>query len=233
VIRSWVLVPGWGADAAAFDAVRARLPGMTTRIVGWEELCLRGRSALEEACAALGPGPVGLAGWSLGALLALDAALAAPGRHAALALVAATARFCGDGEGHPGAEPRALRVMSARLGRDRDAVVGAFAATCAAPDGGAEGASWWAAQAARFETGALARGLAALGALDLRGGLAALSAPVRILHGEADAVVPAAAAAALAEACPDGRLSLLPGRGHALPFTAPDEVAALIAGLAG
>lgn len=231
--RSWVLVPGWGADAVAFDAVRARLPGIATRVVGWDDLCVRGHAALEEACAALGPGPVGLAGWSLGALLALEAALAAPGRHAALALVAATARFCGDGEGHPGAEPRALRAMSARLGRDRDAVVGAFAATCAAPDGGAEAGAWWEAQAARFDTGALARGLAALAALDLRGGLAALPAPVRILHGEADAVVPAAAAAALAKACPDGRLALVPGRGHALPFTAPDEVAALIAGLAG
>jgi pimeloyl-[acyl-carrier protein] methyl ester esterase len=230
VTVGWVLLPGWGADASTFDAVRARLAGIATRVVGWDEVGLRGREVVDEACAALGPGPVGLAGWSLGALLALDAAIAAPGRYAALALVAGTARFCADGEGHPGTEPRALRAMTARLARDRDGVLRGFAAACAAPDGGAGGGAWWAAQAARFGADALARGLAALAALDLRADLAALRIPVRLLHGEQDGVVPAAAAAALAARCADGRLSVLPGRGHALPFTAPAEVAALLAG---
>jgi pimeloyl-[acyl-carrier protein] methyl ester esterase len=232
VIASWVLVPGWGADGSAFDGVRARLPGTATRVVGWEAVLARGSAAIEEACAALGPGPVGLAGWSLGALLALEAARAAPGRHAGLALVAATARFCADGEGHPGADPRALRAMSARLARDAGAVLRGFAAACAAPDGGDAAAAWWAAQAARHAAAALARGLDALATLDLRGGLAGLRIPVRLVHGERDAVVPVAAAAALAERCPDARLTVLPGRGHALPFTAPEDLAAVLAEVA-
>lgn len=227
----WVLVPGWGADAGAFAAVQARLPGIATRVVCWDEACARGRVAIEEACAALGPGPVRLAGWSLGALLVLDAAAAAPGRHAGLALVAGTARFCDDGRGHPGAAPRALRAMAARLRRDAPAVVRGFAAACAAPDGGEEAGAWWSAQAARFGPAALARGLDALDLLDLRGGLAALRLPVRLLHGERDGVVPVAAAEALAAGCADARLTVLPGRGHALPFTAAAEVAALLAGL--
>lgn len=227
----WILVPGWGADATAFDRVRARLAGQAIRVVGWEALLARGRGAIDEAAAALGPGPVRLAGWSLGALLALDAALAAPGRFAALALIAGTARFCGDGEGHPGAAPRALGAMRARLSREREGVLRGFAAACAAPDGGGEGAAWWEAQAARFDPDALAGGLAALATLDLRGDLPALRLPVRLVHGERDAVVPLAAAAALATRCPDARLTVLPGRGHALPFTAPDAVASLLAEL--
>jgi pimeloyl-[acyl-carrier protein] methyl ester esterase len=226
----WVLVPGWGADEVAFAAVQARLPRVATRVVGWDAVLARGGAAVEEACLALGPGPVRLAGWSLGALLALEAAIAAPGRHAGLALIAGTARFCGDGEEHPGVTPRALRALAARLGREPAAAVRGFAAWCAAPDGGDAAGGWWSAQAGRFAPQALARGLDALAALDLRGGLAALRAPVRLLHGERDGVVPVAAAAALAARCADGRLTVLPGRGHALPFTAPDEIAALLAG---
>jgi pimeloyl-[acyl-carrier protein] methyl ester esterase len=228
----WILVPGWGADAEAFAGVLARLPGVAARVVGWDDLLVRGRPALDEACGALGPGPVRLAGWSLGALLALDAALAEPGRFAGLALVSGTARFCADGEGHPGTEPRALRAMSARLGRDPDPVLRAFAASCAAPDGGAEASAAWLAQASRFPPDALARGLAALGALDLRAGVAALRIPIRLLHGGADAIVPAAAAEALAARLPDARLTVLAGRGHALPLAAPAEVAALLRELA-
>ena len=226
----FVLVPGWGAGPGAFEEVLARVPGIAARVVGWDELLARGDAALAEACAALGPGPVRIAGWSLGALLALDAALAAPGRFAGVALVAGTARFCADGEGHPGAEPRALRAMAARLSRDPDAVRRAFAAACGAPEGGAA-AAWWEAQAAGFAAPALRRGLEALAALDLRRRAGALRVPVRLVHGGADAVVPPAAAAALAASLPDARLRVLPGHGHALPHTAPAAVAATLAEL--
>jgi pimeloyl-[acyl-carrier protein] methyl ester esterase len=225
----WILVPGWGAGADAFDEVLRRLPGVPARAVGWDELLVRRDETLAEACAALGPGPVRIAGWSLGALLALDAALAAPGRFAAVAIVSGTARFCADGEGHPGAEPRALRAMSARLARDPDAVRRSFAASCAAPDGGEAAAAWWLAQAERFSPDALTRGLAALAALDLRSRSGALRLPVRMLHGERDAVVPFAAAAQLAASLPDARLTALAGCGHALPRSAPAAVAALLA----
>jgi pimeloyl-[acyl-carrier protein] methyl ester esterase len=226
----WVLVPGWGTDGEAFAEVIALLPGTETRVVGWDEILARGGVAVAEACDALGPGPVRLAGWSLGALLALDAALAAPGRHAGLALVAGTPRFCADGEGHAGADPRALRAMAARLPRDRGAVLRAFGAACAAPDGGESASAWWEAQAARFRPEVLGRGLAALTELDLRGRVVGLRLPVRMLHGERDAVVPVEAAIAAAGRFPDARLTVLPGRGHALPHTAPGAVAALLAG---
>lgn len=228
----WVLVPGWGADAGAFADVCARLPGIAVRVVGWDEALARGPAAAVAAASdALGPGPVRLGGWSLGALLALEAALALPGRHAALALVSATARFCGDGESHPGTSPRVLRAMRLRLLRDRAGVLGEFAAASAAPDGSAAARDAWRAQAERFTVEALARGLEALAALDLRDRLAALRAPVRMLHGACDGIVPPAAAAAAAAALPDGRLTLVPGRGHALPLSAPGDVAALLAGL--
>jgi pimeloyl-[acyl-carrier protein] methyl ester esterase len=228
----WILVPGWGAGRDAFAAILTHLPGTAARVVGWDELLDRGDAALADACAALGPGPVRIAGWSLGALLALDAVLAAPGRFAGLALVSGTGRFCADGEGHPGAEPRALRAMSARLARDPDGVRRAFAEACAAPSGGEEAAGWWEAQAARFGGPALARGLEALATLDLRARAGALRIPVRLVHGEADGVVPLAAARALAASLPQARLHALPGHGHALPYTAAAAVAAALAELA-
>jgi pimeloyl-[acyl-carrier protein] methyl ester esterase len=227
----WVLVPGWGADGGAFAEVLSHLPGVAARVVGWDDLLVRGGAALAEACDALGDGPVRLAGWSLGALLALEAALGTPGRFAGVALVSGTARFCADA-GHPGADPRALQAMTARLRRDRGAVERGFAASCAAPEDGAGAGDWWAAQAARFEEAALTRGLSALAALDLRSRAPALSIPVRLLHGERDAVVPVEAARALAASLPDARLTVLPGRGHALPRTAPDAVAGLLQELA-
>jgi pimeloyl-[acyl-carrier protein] methyl ester esterase len=226
-----VLVPGWGAGGDAFAAVLARLPGAAARVVGWDDLLVRGGAALEEACAGLGPGPIRIAGWSLGALLALEAALAAPGRFAGLVLVAGTARFCADGEGHPGAEPRALRAMTARLGRDPAPVLRAFAERCAAPEGGEAAAGWWQAQASRFGAAALGRGLEVLASLDLRARAGELRIPVRMVHGEDDEVVPVAAAAALAASLPGARLTVLPGRGHALPHGAASEVAALLAEL--
>jgi pimeloyl-[acyl-carrier protein] methyl ester esterase len=51
---------------------------------------------------------------------------------------------------------------------------------------------------------------------------------VRLLHGDADAIVPVAAAAALAAQLPRAWLTVLAGRGHALPLSAPAEVAALL-----
>jgi pimeloyl-[acyl-carrier protein] methyl ester esterase len=232
VTGGWILVPGWGAGDGAFAATLAHVPGTAARVVGWDALLDRGDAALAEACAALAPGPIRIAGWSLGALLALDAALAAPGRFAGLVLVSGTARFCADGEGHPGAEPRALRAMSARLGRDPEGVRRAFAAACAAPSGGEAAARWWEEQASRFAGTALARGLEALATLDLRARAGALRVPVRLVHGEDDAVVPLAAARALAASLPQARLLALPGHGHALPFIAPAAVAAALAELA-
>lgn len=79
----WVLMPGRGADGSAFDAIRTRRRGIAPRVVGRGEVLRRSRAAMEEACAAPGPGAVGLAGWSSGAHLALHAAIAVPGRHAA------------------------------------------------------------------------------------------------------------------------------------------------------
>jgi pimeloyl-ACP methyl ester carboxylesterase len=120
--------------------------------------------------------------------------------------------------------------MAARLPRGREAVLRAFGAACAAPDGGESTSAWWEAQAARFPPEVLGRGLGALAELDLRGRAAGLRVPVRMLHGERDGVIPVEAAIATAARFPDARLTVLPGRGHALPHTAPGAVAALLAG---
>jgi len=229
-VNAWLLIPGWGCDAGAFAAVLRCRPGLASRTLPWEMYLEGGRPALEATCAELGDGPLGILGWSLGALLALEAALAWPDRFAEVVLVGGTARFCSDGEGFPGTEARVLRAMRARLRRDREAVLTDFAAASAAPDGGETTQATWRAQARGFATEMLARGLDALGAIDLRERAAGLDRPVRLVHGESDAIVPWQGAAATASILPRARLEVLPGRGHALPLAAPAEVAARLEG---
>jgi 3-oxoadipate enol-lactonase len=59
--------------------------------------------------------------------------------------------------------------------------------------------------------------------------LAALRAPALLLVGERDPMGPRASAL-LAEALPDARLQVLPGRGHWIHLEAPDELAAALEG---
>jgi malonyl-CoA O-methyltransferase len=70
----------------------------------------------------------------------------------------------------------------------------------------------------------LAAGLRYLLETDCRGILNRLDAPILILHGERDQVIPAAAARLLAEALPQARLEILPEGNHALLHTHPQWI---------
>ncbi len=82
----------------------------------------------------------------------------------------------------------------------------------------------------RFRSGLAAgfmpRLLGEVGAADARPLLTAVRRPALVLHGAADAVIPLAAAEAIAGALPSARLRVLPGMGH-LPD--PERLPALLA----
>lgn len=65
--------------------------------------------------------------------------------------------------------------------------------------------------------------------LDLRGELSRVAQPTLILHGDADRIVPMAAAHWLANTLPQAQLTVLPGAGHVPTLTQPAAVAAAIA----
>ncbi|EGJ49339.1 alpha/beta fold hydrolase [Desulfocurvibacter africanus] len=220
-----LFIPGWGATGQAWDGVRNELPGSCTHVLGWIE-ALRDESAIAAALSSRSE-PWLLVGWSLGALLALRAALKLPALLRGLVLVSGTARMCAD-QGYPGADPRALRAMRARLSRDPERVLSDFAGACLAPDGDEALRAHYLDQARRFSAAELTQGLDALARLNLRAQAATLAVPTLLIHGKRDAIIPVESARALAEQAPGASLEILEHRGHALPFTAPLDLARLI-----
>ena len=178
-----------------------------------------------EAIAEALPAGCTLCGWSLGALLALQAARLlpplAPQRVARLILCGATPSFV-EHDGWPHAQASALLDrFDAALTDDAAATLKRFIALFnqgdhqaraitrtlsrgLAADGLADGAT-------------LARGLDWLRRVDLRAQLSAIAQPTLVIHGENDPLMPLAAAHWLADALPDAQLEVFDGAAHA-PF---------------
>ncbi|GBE48016.1 Pimeloyl-[acyl-carrier protein] methyl ester esterase [bacterium BMS3Bbin12] len=222
-----VLIHGWGLDGAVWGPVAERLA--VRRRLWIVDLPGHGRSppdaggfTLEGAARAVAQAvPIGAAwlGWSLGALVAMTAALARAPMH--LVLVGATPRFTRAPDWPHGVEPAVLEAFASDLARDPEATLQRFLAL---QTRGAEGAR---ATLRALRAGALRRGvphpqalrdgLAVLCASDLRARLADLAGPVAVIAGDRDTLVPAAASEALAAAVPHGRCTVIPGAGH-VPF---------------
>ena len=178
--------------------------------------------------AALPPGCT-LCGWSLGALLALHAARLlpplAPQRVARLILCGATPSFV-ERDGWPQAQPPALldrfdealaddaaatlkRFIALFNQGDRQARAITRTLTRALADGPADNAT-------------LARGLDWLRRVDLRATVKTIAQPTLVIHGDADPLMPLAAAHWLADALPQARLEVFAGAAHA-PFISDRE----------
>lgn len=175
----------------------------------------------------LPPQPVDLVGWSLGALVALHVAATVPERVRRLVLLGATARFVAQDTWPWAVGADTLQAFRTELARDAEALRGRFALLCAQGETGPQARTL--VRRLRQLPGAappvLDDGLAVLAQADVRPLLARVSAPVLLLHGAADALMPLAAAQALAQALPRARLQVLPGAGHALPLTSPQACA--------
>ncbi len=63
---------------------------------------------------------------------------------------------------------------------------------------------------------------------DLRPALASIDLPTLVVAGSHDGLTPLAANEVIAEAIPGARIEVVPGRGHMLPFEAPDALTDLI-----
>jgi pimeloyl-[acyl-carrier protein] methyl ester esterase len=187
------------------------------------------RSSLQEwADAVLGIAPERAlwVGWSLGAQVAVQAALSAPERVAALALLAATPRFVQD-EGWPHAmEGETLRQFAATLSKNHRLTLERFLSLQVQGDSEARGLL----RALRQELfrrpeplpDALEAGLELLRDVDLRGRLREIRCPTLWLLGERDTLVPAASAGALAELQPGAEVEVVPGAAHT-PFLSHPE----------
>jgi pimeloyl-[acyl-carrier protein] methyl ester esterase len=212
--RRIVCIGGWGSTHDAWSLLARALPGVPLEPVPWWDCLDDDGGALARALS--GTPPALLLGWSLGGLLAIRALLdgLAPGVPACV--LSATARMTAEGD-YPGADARALRAMRMRLSRDAAGVMADFAALCESPAPPDGFAARFAARSRAIPPGKLGVGLDFLAGADLRARLPGLRSPLLWIHGEADAVIPAASARHAASRSPHIALELVPGAGHALP----------------
>jgi pimeloyl-[acyl-carrier protein] methyl ester esterase len=221
-IPDFLLIPGWGATERVWDRFLTGYPEAHVFHVAWSDCAQDWPQAIGHALEKMA-GSCVLVGWSLGALLALRAALEFPERVEKLILISGTARMS-EAEGYAGIDPRVLRAMRSRLTRDAGRVLSEFSDLCAEPDGDAATRAEYLEMAQTQSREALAAGLDALASLDFRGRVCEISVPTLLLHGSCDKVIPLSQAESLVSQLPDARLEVLVGRGHALPLTVAGEL---------
>jgi pimeloyl-[acyl-carrier protein] methyl ester esterase len=224
-----VLLHGWGLNSRVWDDVVPRLASEFT--LECVDLPGHGSSPMQPQvedldtlaeCVAPHLGTqCHLLGWSLGALIALRLALEHPARIEKLVLVSGTAKFVA-GPAWPSAmQPAVLDGFATRLREDYAATVREFLALQVRGDERAHEALRILRRrvlaAGEPDRVALRVGLGILRNADLRAELTRLRTPTLVIAGERDALVPAAACAALAMALPQARAHIIGRAAHA-PF---------------
>jgi pimeloyl-[acyl-carrier protein] methyl ester esterase len=230
-----VLLHGWGMHPAVFDRL---VPALAPHAVHALALCgydgipsvsPYALDALALDLAARAPRRCVVAGWSLGAQVALAWARARPRQVERLVLIGATPCFV-QRDDWPAAMPLAVfEAFSAAVRADRAAGLRRFVTLQAQGDAAvkrvAQALRAAAASGPAPDPRALEGGLSILRDTDLRDALAGLEPRTLVLHGERDGLVPQAAAAYLARALPRATLALVPLGAHA-PFVTDPEGAA-------
>lgn len=224
------LLQAWSQDAVP-DWRRLDLPGHgLRRDTAWPS----DPDALAEVVVDGLPTGSWLVGWSLGGQVALQAALAEPGRYRGLVLIAATPCFVRRDHWPHGMDPQLLAEMAEALVADPESVIRRFLAL--EVHGAADAADelrrlrQMAGVHGMPDAAALAAGLDFLADTDLSARLAALDLPVLVIGGRRDRVVAWAALEETVRRLPRACLVRIPGAAHAPFLTRPREVAEAIGG---
>jgi pimeloyl-[acyl-carrier protein] methyl ester esterase len=166
-------------------------------------------------------------GWSLGGLVALEAALTTPAR--GLVMIAASPRFVSAPDWPHGVEPEVFRAFGRDLHGDFRGTLDRFLALEAFGSAHLREELHF-LRGHLYERGApaeavLEQGLAMLAAGDFRTRLPTLACPSLWLGGRRDRLVPPGALRWAADAAPGGRLAIIAGAGHAPFLGEPEQVA--------
>ncbi len=181
--------------------------------------------------AASTPAPAVWVGWSLGGLVALQAALARPAQVVGLVLVGCTPKFVADAGWKHGVAAETMDGFHDEFRRDYACALTRFLLLQAGKTGGsrklARRMSELISDCGHPAERALRRGLAILKDSDLRPLLPRLRVPTHVIHGRSDRLVPPAAAEFLAATIPQAHLSWVTS-GHAPFITRPQEFVRLL-----
>jgi len=223
-----VLIHGWGLHGGVWDGLGNELARDFTLHVA--DLPGHGRSSmrlpytLDDLARDLldsMPQTASLCGWSLGAQVAMRAALLAPQQVRKLALVSATPCFVRRPDWPWGMDREVLEGFATDLRQDYEGTLRRFL-SLQARGGDAAHALTASLRARLFErgqpdAGALEAGLAVLLDSDLRAMVPLLGQPALLVHGEQDMLANVGAARWMAQRMPRARLVTMPHSAHA-PF---------------
>lgn len=224
---SVILLPGLACDAELFRAQHGALAA-AGHAVQVSDVHTRHASlpAMAEALLAEHPGPLALAGSSMGGMLALHVWRAAPQRVRGLALLGTSARAD---------TPELLALRSAAIEQFEqgrvDEVLRANVMFAFHPTHAADAALIDAYLAMIHRAGAaqlIAQNRAVMAREDLRPVLPTVRCPTLVMVGEADRLTPPEHAREIAAAVPGARLELLPDCGHLPTWEQPARVSAAL-----
>jgi pimeloyl-[acyl-carrier protein] methyl ester esterase len=239
-----VLLHGWAMHAGIFAPLVQRLQEhFTLHLV---DLPGHGRSrdaglplTLDRAAAAVAdvvPDSAFWLGWSLGGLVALQAAAAMPSRLRGLVMVAASPRFVRTGDWPQGMENAVFRTFASELQRDYRGTLDRFLMLEAqGSEKMRDELRLLRAEAFAHgepHTDVLCDGLELLEQSDLRAALPALAMPSLWIAGRRDRLVSPAAMQSAVAAAPRASFHQVSSGGHAPFLTQADEVAQAVRGFA-
>lgn len=201
-----ILFPGWGFQASIFMMLTPYLANYHLHLI---DLPIQHDSQTLTALANTLPDQAVLAGWSLGGLTAISLCAMFPEKFSKLILLGSTPKFVADNDWKGIPKARA-RQFSTAANVDINKTIGDFLMLSCLPSHSIKGHL---ITHSRNDAAALLAQLDFLFRADFRNDFASLIQPSLSLAGERDAILP------VTSGC-----EIIPGAGHAFPFTHAAEV---------
>jgi pimeloyl-[acyl-carrier protein] methyl ester esterase len=232
--RELVMLHGWGMNSSVWSDFACEL-AFANRVTlidlpGHGHSPFQGQQALTgwaEACLEAAPPRAVWLGWSLGSIVALQAARLAPERVAGLLLVAGMPRFVQDDDWPHAMEPRTLDLFIQALGDDHTKTLERFLALQMLGSDLAQETLRRLKRRLRErpdpQPAALEAGLDLLKSADLRPALKGLACPTAWLYGDRDTLAPAKASEQLRAWLPQASTRVIPGAAHTPFLSHPTE----------